>query len=94
MKIDRIEISGTHGRAMVFRSGWDIVINVTRLRGRPDATVRRGIGREDSWLVSARPTARGDRLCTAERLQTALEGTHGTQGDVADYLRVIETFAD
>jgi len=94
MKIDRIDISGTRGRATVFRSGSDIVINVTQLRGRPSATVRRGIGREDSWLVPARPGERGNRLLMAERLQTALEGTHGTHGDVADYLRVIETFAD
>ena len=94
MRIDRIDISGTHGRATVFRAGSDIVINVTRLRDRPTATVRRGIGRDDSWLVPAGADRAGQRQVAAQRLQTALEGAHGTHGDVADYLRVIETFAD
>jgi hypothetical protein len=30
----------------------------------------------------------------ARKLQTALDGVYGTNGDVADYLPVIKTFAD
>jgi len=83
MKIARIDISSTKGRATVFRSGTDIVINISRL-----------IGRDHSWVVPARATAAGDRRTAARRLQTELDGIYGTNGDVAEYLRVIETFAD
>ena len=83
MKIARIDISSTKGRATVFRSGTDIVINISRL-----------VGRDDSWVVPARPTAAGDRRTAARRLQTELDGVYGTNGDVAEYLAVIETFAD
>ena len=50
------------------------------------------IGREDSWLVGCRDHAAQQDL--AARLQQALDGCRGTAGDLADYLRVIETFAD
>jgi hypothetical protein len=83
MKIARIDISSTKGRATIFRSGSDIVINITRL-----------VGRDDSWVVPARATAAADRRAAARRLQTTLDGVYGTRGDVAEYERVIETFAD
>jgi len=83
MKTTRIDVSSTKGRAAIFRSGSDIVINVSRLVGRPD-----------SWVVSAAPAADAERLVAARRLQVALDGCYGTNGDVAEYLRVIGTFAD
>ena len=83
MKIARIDVSSTKGRATIFRSGTDIVINISRL-----------VGRDDSWVVPARATAAGDRRTAARRLQIELDGIHGTNGDIAEYLRVIETFAD
>ena len=83
MKIARIDVSSTKGRATIFRSGTDIVINVTPL-----------VGRDESWVVPARATADGERLVAARRLQMTLDGIYGTNGDVADYLRVIATFAD
>jgi hypothetical protein len=81
MKIARIDITSTKGRATIFRSGQDIVINITPL-----------IGRDDSWVVSARDERRQQQV--ARDLQTELDGVYGTRGDVAEYLRVIETFAD
>ncbi len=50
MKTARIDITGTHGSATIFRSGSDIVINISRL-----------VGRGESWVVPARPTAEADR---------------------------------
>jgi hypothetical protein len=81
MKTTRIGVSSTQGRATIFRSGSDIVINITRLARR-----------DDSWLVNARDHA--GQQGKAARLQMVLDGQEGTAGDVAEYLRVIETFAD
>jgi predicted ATPase len=82
MKTTRIDVSSTNGRATIFRSGSDIVINITRQRGR-----------DLSWVEPAKTTASARRTL-AQRLQNVLDGTGGTTGDVAEYLRVIETFAD
>jgi hypothetical protein len=92
MRTTRIDIEGDRGRATIFRSGSDIVINVTRRSAKPDDTIRLGIGHEDSWLVGCRDHAAQQGL--AVRLQKTLDGHAGTAGDVADYQRVIETFAD
>ena len=83
MKTMRIDISSVKGRATILRSGSDIVINVSRL-----------IGKDESWVVPARPTGRCDHRPVARRLQVALDGFHGTHGDATDYLRVIEMLAD
>ncbi len=83
MKTTRIDISSTKGQATIFRSGGDIVINITRL-----------VGRDESWVVPARATAAADRRMAARRLQTTLDGICGTNGDAAEYERVIDTFAD
>ena len=82
MKTTRIDVSSTNGRATIFRSGSDIVINITRLAGR-----------DLSWVEPAKATASARRTL-AQRLQNVLDGLGGTNGDVAEYLRVIETFAD
>ena len=92
MRTTRIDIEGDRGRATIFRSGSDIVINVTRRSAKPDDTIRLGIGHEDSWVVGCRDHV--GRILLAGRLQKTLDGQVGTAGDVADYQRVIETFAD
>ena len=92
MRTTRIDIEGDRGRATIFRSGGDIVINVTRLADRPDGTIRRGIGRNDSWLAGCRNDKAIYQM--ACRLQQTLDGCPGTAGDIADYLTVIRTFAD
>ena len=45
-----------------------------------------------SWVVGCRDFAGQQGL--AARLQQTLDGCRGTAGDIADYQRVIETFAD
>ena len=93
MKTTRIDIEGRLGKATIFRSGGEIVINASKHRGSPDKIIRRGISpTEDSWVVGCRDFAGQQGL--AARLQQTLDGDRGTVGDVADYLRAIETFAD
>ena len=81
MKTTRIDIESKSGRATIFRSGADIVVNVTRLVGRPD-----------SWVVPAGGAEQ--MLLAARRLQQAMDGCRGTEGDVAEYLNAIATFAN
>jgi hypothetical protein len=84
MKTTRMTVEGPAGKATLFRSETgEIVINVTRTSGHP---------REDSWVVSSRDGETQERF--AARLQRTLDGYEGTAGDVADYLRAIQTFAD
>ena len=92
MKTTRIDIEGRTGKATIFRSGGEILINITRRTEPGDTTIRRGIGRNDSWVVSA--ISHWEQIDAARKLQRALDGQIGTAGDVADYQRVIETFAD
>jgi predicted ATPase len=85
MKTTRIDIEGRQGRATIFRSGSDIVINITRLAGR-----------DLSWVEPVKATAFARRTL-AQRLQCVLDGLDslgGANGDIAEYLRVIETFTD
>ena len=84
MKTTRIDIEGRTGKATIFRSGGDIVVNVTRRSAKPDDTIRRGIGRNDSWVISAR--SQWEQIDAARTLQRALDGQIGTAGDVADFL--------
>ena len=93
MRTTRIDIEGDRGRATILRSGSDIVVNVIRWSGKPDDTIRQSISfDQNSWLVRCRDHAAQQGL--AARLQQALDGHAGTAGDIADYQRVIETFAD
>ena len=92
MRTTRIDIEGRTGKATIFRSGGEILINLTRRTEAGDTTIRRGMGRNDSWVVSAR--SQWEQIDAARKLQRALDGQIGTAGDVADYQRVIETFAD
>lgn len=89
MKTTQIQIEGNNGnQATVFRSSDQIVINLSIVKhGR--FGIRR---REDSWVVNAR--SEREQVDAARKLQRALDGQIGTAGDVADYQRVIETFAD
>jgi len=54
----------------------------------------KGADREDRAHRHQQHEGPGDRRTAARRLQTELDGVYGTNGDVAEYLRVIETFAD
>ncbi|MCG3180942.1 MAG: hypothetical protein BIFFINMI_03307 [Phycisphaerae bacterium] len=89
MKTTQIQIEGNNGnQAIVFRSSDQIVINLSIVKHG-----RFGIRRhEDTWVVSAR--SEWEQIDAARKLQRTLDGQIGTAGDVADYQRVIETFAD
>jgi hypothetical protein len=92
MRTTRIDIEGRLGKAALFRSNINIVINVCRRHEKTGTTIRRGIGREDSWVIGCRDHAAQQGI--AARLQQTLDGCRGTGGDIAEYLRAIETFAD
>ena len=84
MKTTQMTVEGVAGKATILRSDTgEIVINVTRVRGGR---------REDSWVLSSRDAEAQERVAT--RLQRTLDGYHGTAGDVAEYLRAIQHFAD
>ena len=92
MRTTRIDIEGQTGKATIFRSGDEILINLARRTEAGNTTIRRGIGHNDSWVISAR--SQWEQADAAAKLQRALDGQTGTAGDIADYQRVIETFAD
>ena len=91
MRTTRIDIESSRGRATILRSGSDIVVNVTQYTTLGDA-IRQDIGHDASWLASANNP--DQQQCMAVSLQILLDGHVGAAGDVADYQRVIEIFAD
>ena len=89
MRITRIEIEGRQGR----------YATITRRRGRSDIEVTVLTPRcPQGTLLTV--TARGDeagekvRRAFADYLHRMLEGREGTRGDVEDYCRELERFAD
>jgi len=85
MKTTRIDIEGRAGHhATVSRKDGGRTIDIEVLT--PD--------RPDGFVFRANPTLDASQRYAAARLHKALEGYEGTAGDVADYLRVIQTFAD
>jgi hypothetical protein len=85
MKVTRIDIEGRAGRYVtVSRKDGCRTIDITMLTPTwPDGTT-----------VKADATNEESQRYMAAWLHKALEGYEGTAGDIADYLRVIQTFAD
>jgi hypothetical protein len=84
MKVTQMTVAGVGGKATVFRSETgEVVINVSRATGSP---------REDSWTVDARDGEAQARAAVA--VQRLMDGYAGTNSEVGDYLRAIQTFAD
>jgi len=89
MRTTRIDIEGRRGRyATVSRREGARVIEITVLT--PDRPGPLGGGE----TFNADPTNEDSQRYTAALLQKRLDGYQGTAGDVADYLRVIQAFAD
>jgi hypothetical protein len=94
MKITRIDIEGPNGTATITREGRDIRIDGRRLvkaieaRDGRIALVSEGL----QLLGDARDAETNAKV--ARILQATLDGYRGTNGDVADYLRVIQNFED
>ena len=85
MRTTRIDIEGRRGRyATVSRKDGSRTINITVLT--PD--------RPDGKTAKANAANEDGQRCIAAWLHRELEGYEGAAGDVADYLRVIQTLAD
>jgi hypothetical protein len=85
MKTTRIEIEGRAGHyATVSRKGDGRTIDIEVLT--PD--------RPDGFIFRANPTIDASQRLAAAWLHKALEGYEGTAGDILEYLRLIQTFAD
>jgi hypothetical protein len=85
MKVTRIEIEGRAGRyATVTRKDGCQTIDITVLT----------LERPEGTTAKASATNEESQRYMAAWLHKALEGYEGAAGDIADYLRVIQTFAD
>jgi len=81
MKMTRIEIEGKAGRAFVKRNQDLIQADIESL---PEGHIVR----------NANPTNAQSCYLLAAILQNRCDGYQGTVGDIQDYLRVVQTFAD
>jgi len=89
MRTTRIDIEGRRGRyATVSRREGARVIEIVVLT--PDRPGPLGGGE----TFNADATNEDSQRYAAALLQKRLDGYQGTAGDVADYLRVIQNFAD
>jgi len=94
MKITRIDIEGPNGTATITRDGRDIRIDGRRLVKAVEAKDgRTALVSEGFQLVGDARDAEANAQ-VARILQATLDGYRGTNGDVADYLRVIQSFED
>jgi len=86
MRMVKVEIESTKGKATVRRDGSKVIVEV-------DGSV---IGRAKGqiWEFTAHTKNPDECLWLARDLQVMLDGQTGTQGDIAEYVRMIECFAD
>ena len=95
MKTTRMTVEGARGEARLCRADGNIRIEAKWLGRIVPGTKRDMLVFETAvWEVAARS---GDDVrleLAARRLQATLDGYEGTNGDVADYLRVIQNFAE
>ena len=84
MKTTRMTVEGAKGWANLTRRevAGKVVISI------------HGDGAEGVFDLNADTRDEGSQRYAAARLQRELDGYQGAAGDVADYLRVIQTFAD
>jgi len=93
MKTTRIEIEGPLGTASIHREGRWIIISGSRVTKVIEK--RNGEGMPVSETFELKTDSNIDWIWqTARKLQEYLDGYRGANGDVREYQRVIETFAD
>jgi len=95
MKTTRMTVEGARGEARL--SGVDGNIRIeAKWVGRIIETKKRDVPVFETtvWEVAARSGDEELLERTARRLQATLDGHEGTAGDVAEYLRAIQNFAD
>ena len=95
MRVTRMTVEGARGEARLSRVDSNIRIEAKWL-GRIIETPKRDVPVFETavWEVAARPGDEELLERTARRLQATLDGYEGTAGDVAEYLRAIQNFAD
>jgi hypothetical protein len=95
MKITQMTIEGARGEARLCRAAGNIRIEAKWLR-RIIETPKRDVPVFEMavWEVMARACDEDRLELAARRLQATLDGYEGTNGDVADYMRAIQDFAD
>ena len=94
MKTTRIEIEGRGGTAAIRREDRRIVITGTRVTRVVERRDGQGVPVGEAFQLVGRADNHQANVVVARMLQKYLDGYRGTEGDVAEYLRVIETFAD
>jgi hypothetical protein len=82
----RAEIESTNGKATVFRRDEKVVVEVD------SAVLGKRPGRVCEFAANAKNP--DECLWLARDLQVMLDGVSGTQGDIAEYVRVVECFAN
>ena len=94
MKTTRIEIEGPSGTAAIRREDRRIVITGTRLTKVVERRDGQGVPVGEAFHLVGRADNHQANVVVARLLQKYLDGHRGTEGNGAEYLRVIETFAD
>jgi len=95
MKTTQMTVEGAGGEVKLSREAANIRIEAKWL-GRIIETPKRDmpVFETAAWEVAARASDKDRLELAARRLQATLDGYEGTNGDVADYLRAIQNFAD
>jgi len=95
MKTTQMTVEGARGEARLCRADANIRIEAKWLDHIVETPKRdMPVFETAVWEVAARSGDEELLERTARRLQATLDGYEGTAGDVADYLRVIQNFAD
>ena len=95
MKTTQMTVEGARGEARLSRADGNIRIEAKWLGRIVPGTKRDMLVFETAvWEVAARSGDDEHLELAARRLQATLDGYEGTNGDVADYLRAIQNFAD
>ena len=95
MKITQMTVEGARGEARLSRAGGHIRIEakwLDRIVETPQHDMP--VFETAVWEVAARPSDEELLERNARRLQATLDGYEGTNGDVVEYLRAIQHFAD
>ena len=95
MKVTQMTVEGARGEARLCRADSHIRIEAKWLGRIVPGTKRDMLVFETAvWEVAARSSDDVRLELAARRLQATLDGYEGTNGDVADYLRAIQNFAE
>jgi len=94
MRTTRIDVEGQMGRATIRRDGERIRIAGTRVTKVIEKKNGDAVLVGEAFELIGRAANHGANVAVAKMLQKYLDGYRGTGGDVADYLRAIETFED